>query len=135
MLAMSTLAERVREAIGRDVAAEVSRKLASIGVVVSYQAVHKWLRGGNISDEKIAALAQVYGVSEAWLKYGTGARTRRSEALVEVGDIVAVLDPESRKQAIGYLEFLLSRQGMPPELMGRYLGMIDKIKRDMDGKQ
>jgi SOS-response transcriptional repressor LexA len=40
------------------------------GVGVSAQAVHKWLAGGNIDDDKLVELAAFFGVSPSFLKFG-----------------------------------------------------------------
>lgn len=130
-----SLADRLREVFGRDKASHVSAKLAKHGISVSYQAIHKWLKGGNVSDENLQAVAEIYGVSAAWLKYGTGARAPARNELAHVGEVIEALDAESRRVAVEHLHFLLTRQAMPPETMGRYLAMIDRIKRDMDDKR
>ena len=128
---VETLADRLRETFGNDTGGAVARKLALHGASVSYQAVHKWLNGGNVSDENLAAVAAAYGVSLAWLKYGEG------DKRAPIAEVMEALPPESQQQVLDFIEFQLNRPGLPltPQSVARYLAMIDRIKQDMDTKK
>ena len=117
--------------IAKDSAGAVSRKLAVEGVSVSYQAVHKWLNGGGITDEMLEALARAYRVSPAWLKYGEG---RKREPLQEVFE---ALPDDNRQQVLDFIRYqvTMSTPLAAREQTARYLAMIDKIRTDMDGKK
>lgn len=64
------MADRIKALTGKDSSGAVSRKLALRGVTVSPQAVDKWWKGGQISEENLIALCAEYGRTPAWVRYG-----------------------------------------------------------------
>lgn len=66
---VDSLAARLRQIKG-----EMS--LADFGDLagVSAQAADKWLKGGNVTDKNLAALADKCGVTVQWLRYGNAIR-------------------------------------------------------------
>jgi hypothetical protein len=127
----TTLIERIIDTIAGDKPPTVSRKLQTIGISVSYQAIHKWLKGGGVSDEALEALAHVYKVNIAWLKYGQGDKRD------PVAEVMDALPLEDQQQVLDFIQFRLNRPGGPlsPQSINRYMSMIEKIKDDMRTKK
>lgn len=100
---LTTLADRLREAFGADKPPTVAAKLSLAGFAISYQAIYKWLDGGNVSDTMIEGVAQVYSRDQAWLKYGSsqppsidrvvqamgGMSPEKQQKLAELAEIMA----------------------------------------------
>lgn len=65
---VETLTDRLRKLKGR-------MSLADFGQIggASAQAADKWLKGGNVTDQRLAKIAKHFNVSVQWLRYGDAA--------------------------------------------------------------
>ena len=132
---ISTLTERINEIIGKDSGGEVSRKMRPYGVDVTYQAVHKWMNGGNLTEENITALCAAYHVSEAWLRYGEGEKRILTPGQEATIDLFGALPAENVQSALDFIEFQLNRPEGPSALEKKaYRDMISRIRADMEAK-
>lgn len=86
---LPTIAERLEDAMR---AADVNANQLAQEVGVSHVSVGKWLRGGKLSADNLAAVARAVGVSETWLRTGKLPRERGSgqqeESLDRVMDLL-----------------------------------------------
>ena len=97
----TTLADRLRKVFGDDKPPTVARKLDLHGTPISYQAIYKWLKGGDVSDEFIVAVADLYGCDKAWLKYGGRHHVNR------VVQIMHTLPEEKQAKVANFVESLI----------------------------
>lgn len=127
------LSSRLSLILGDEPLAETARQLAAHGCIVSPQAIHKWRRGGPIGEENLLALCKAYGIEPAWLRYGVGPRrANQVEASPReaVGELLESLPPEARQETLDFIEWKVQRSPfVNREQFGRYLRMIDQIKR------
>lgn len=79
---VESLADRLRQIKG-------TMSLADFGELagVSAQAADKWLKGGNVTDKNLTALAEKCGVTVQWLRYGNS--PRKPGAAKETADLTA----------------------------------------------
>lgn len=94
------------------------------GIRISPQAMHLWSKGGEISEENLAVLAEFFGVSKAWLRYGEG----------DLEDALVQLPEESRQQVFDFIRYKIERADtqIASQSLPDYLAMIDRIKDDMN---
>ena len=102
---------------------------ARLGVRITPQAMHKWLRGGNIAPANVRVLSTFFGVSEAWLMHGSGSRGG-----VTLEQMVNALSPESAKLVLGLLRYSLEQCDPPPapELLANYRSAINALLKAVD---
>lgn len=128
------LSTRLDSVLGGDTLPEIARKMAAEGCIISPQAIHKWRRGGPISEENLLCLCRVYKVSPAWLRYGVGEPHPSSAAQQTAGELIDSLPAPTRQETLDFIEWKIQRDPLVDrEAFGRYLRMIDRIRRDRDG--
>lgn len=126
---------RILEEIGDDSYEEAAARIQQHGGRVSAPALHKWVTGsGEITEPNIRAFCDAYRISPAWLRYGVG--ERKADANPQSG-LVESLPKDVRAEAVDFIGYLVERKQplMAREQVGRYMTMIDRIKRDMDEKR
>lgn len=127
-----SMAERICTLIGGDSLREVSAKLALQGVVVSAQAVQKWKKGGNVSDENIAALAAAYNSTPEYIKFGAGPPRPLSDAQIAAAELVGEIDIEPIVQeAFDFMKYKLETSPLlakDPAAMARYFRWIETVR-------
>jgi len=131
----TAIGARILEVIGDDSYEAAAARVQQRGGKVSAPALHKWVKGcGEITEPNIRAFCEAYGVSPAWLRYGVG--TRNGSAAAPSG-LVESLPKDVRAEAVDFIGYLVERKQtlMAREQVGRYMTMIDRIKRDMDEKR
>jgi transcriptional regulator with XRE-family HTH domain len=84
---LATIAERLDDAM-REAGVNASQLAKACGV--SHVSVGKWLKGGKLSADNLAAAARAVGVSETWLRTGRLPRERENGQLEE--DMDRVID-------------------------------------------
>lgn len=72
----TTMAERIADAMRPDSLVTAAGKLAAAGCEITHAAIHKWVRGGAITESKLETFCEVYGVNAPWVRYGVGPRNR-----------------------------------------------------------
>ena len=102
-------------------------------VVVSPQAVTKWLQTGKISRENATDVARVLGISIDALLGGIspeGAKT---------GQVIDALPEESQQQVLDFILYQIDRNegffATEPKKAAHYSDMIDRIKADMAARR
>lgn len=73
---LTTMAERIADAMRPDSFVTAAGKLAAAGCEITHTAIHKWVRGGAITEPNLEAFCDVYGVNAPWVRYGVGPRDR-----------------------------------------------------------
>lgn len=76
MYQLKTMADRIADAMKPDSFVTAAGKLAAAGCEITHTAIHKWVRGGAITEANLAAFCDVYGVNPPWVRYGIGPRDR-----------------------------------------------------------
>lgn len=126
-------AQRIRDLIGKDTLKVVTQKLAMHGVSVSEQAVHKWLNGGNISDENVVALASAYRSAPEWIKYATGPKYVLTEGQQAAAELAGAEDIREEVQAgFDFIRYKIEQSPLlasDPATAAHYLKMIDVLTR------
>lgn len=131
----TALGARILEAIGDDSYESAAARVQQHGGRVTAPALHKWVKGsGEITEPNIRAFCEAYGVSPAWLRYGVG--ERKADSALPSG-LVESLPKEVRSEAVDFIGYLLERKQalIAGEQLGRYVTMIERIKRDMEERR
>jgi len=99
---MSTLAERVKEAITNS---EVDIAALAKACSISVQAVYKWRSGGSkkISGENLIELAHLTGYEARWIIKGVGSK-KRDDKIAVIADLVNKLPAEDQTLFMGMIE-------------------------------
>lgn len=128
-----TMAERIRLVMGADNAYDVVRKLERAGTAVSEQTIYNWLDGSEIKESNLAAFAQLYGTTPAWLRYGIGERESLSEKGAEGGRLVQQLPDELLQETLDFLGYKLQRPDVQvaEETRASYFKFSEKVRQDM----
>jgi hypothetical protein len=131
------LSTRLVQVLGSEPLTESARRLADQGCIVSPQAIHKWRQGGTIAEENLQALCLAYNVSPAWLRYGVGPKSPadpEGSPRDAAAELIESLPPDAKQETLDFIEWKIQRSPLVDrEQFGRYLRMIDKIKRSGDG--
>lgn len=83
------MSTRIQELMGEDSPYDAARKFSLRGVSVSPQAIYKWLAGGNIDEERLSMLCEIYGSEPAFIRYGI-----RTQEALRNGERAAATSPE-----------------------------------------
>jgi transcriptional regulator with XRE-family HTH domain len=86
----TTTAERLRSAM--KAAGDVSMSQLGRECGVSPAAVSKWLNGGKLSADNLAAASRALGVREEWLRTGKLPRERESGAEEGLDEVIDLLE-------------------------------------------
>lgn len=137
MTTTQTLADRIRETIDGDSPYVVSGKLAEQGVMVTPQAIYRWLDSSDVKEENLSALARAYRVSEAWLRYGHGQKRTLTDSQLAAASLFDELPTETAQRSLDFLEFELHRASplLAQEKMAHYMTWIDHIRADLEAKK
>ena len=130
--APSTIAQRLREAFGDDNAYAVSARLQRRGVAVSAQSIYDWLKGAAEPKEPhLLALAEEYGVTPAWLRYGVGPRDSLSAAAVELGKAVQAMAAEPQQEVLDFVAWKLSKPDVQvaEETRAGYMKFLENVRK------
>lgn len=102
------------------------------GKRVTAQAMHKWEQGGGITDDSLKLVADFYGVTLAWLRYGIGPTSP-----FHLEDALRPLSADSRQQVFDFIQYKIEKaEGMiTSDTAAVYHRMIEKIRHDMDDKK
>lgn len=133
--AATEIGARILEVIGDDSYEAAAARVQQRGGKVSAPAMHKWVQGtGEITEPNIRAFCEAYGVSPAWVRYGVGERSANAKPRP---GLVESLPKEVRGEAVDFIGYLLERKQplMAREQVGRYVTMIEGIKKDMEEKR
>jgi hypothetical protein len=129
------LSTRLESVLGGDVLTEIALRLAAEGCIVSPQAIHKWKKGGPISEENLQALCRAYDIEPAWLRYGVGPRSRTGDVESPrdaAAELIESLPADAKQETLDFIEWKVQRSPfVDREQFGRYLRMIDRIKQSL----
>ena len=102
------------------------------GERISAQAMHKWEQGGGITDHWLNLIADFFGVSVVWLRYGLGPQSTMS---LDVA--VKALPRDSQQQVLDFITYKIDKaEGLiASDLVADYHRMIENIRRDMEKKK
>jgi transcriptional regulator with XRE-family HTH domain len=103
----ATIADRLREAMRE--ADETSASELARACDVSPAAVHKWLNGGKMSADSLAAAARALGVREEWLRTGKLPRDRAASADESLEEVIVLLD--NLKEPLAALALAIEKIG------------------------
>lgn len=126
----TTLADRIREAMGGDSAYQASARLQLRGVAITPQAIYEWLKGGDVKEATLVAFADEYKVQPAWLRYGVGPRQQESDAERAVVSLFREMPEQTKQLALDFIEYQLHKSTslLAGEKMASYMTLISKIK-------
>ena len=117
--------ERLRAGMSYQALSEAIHRKTSVQITA--QAMHQWVAKGWLpSETNMRAIAEFFGVREAWLRYGEGQETERAS----LEDAIAEL-PDGQ-QVIDFIEYKIGRaEGMiASDKFASYMAMIDRLKKD-----
>jgi transcriptional regulator with XRE-family HTH domain len=87
---LTTIAERLRSAM--KAAGDISMSQLGRACGVSPAAVSKWLNGGKLSADNLAAASRALGVREEWLRTGKLPREREAGAEEGLDEVIDLLE-------------------------------------------
>lgn len=131
------MSTRIQELMGEDSPYDAARKFSLRGVSVSPQAIYKWLAGGNIDEERLSMLCEIYGSEPAFIRYGIRTQEALRNGERAAADLIGSAPPQMVQMTMDFLEYQLhkSTQFIAGEQLANYLNLIDKIKKDMEQKK
>lgn len=137
MQSIGSLPDRLRLAFGEDKPPTVAKKLTLRGHSITYQSIYKWLKGGLMDDDSIAAVCAEYDVRPEWLKFGSGPMRAVSERSRQIAEIVDALPPRQLELQLEFLRFTVdqSTELKVMENLPSYMAMIDRFIADMKKKR
>lgn len=103
--------------------------LRKTGVQISAQAMHQWVTKGWLpSEANMRAVAEFFGVREAWLRYGEG---QESEA-ASIEDAIEALPSDDGQQVIDFIRYKIERAEsmIASDQFATYMALIDRLMGD-----
>ncbi len=125
---LATRLDRLRG--GMTYAALAEAIQAKTGLQITSQTLHNWCTGKtDITEDKLRIVADFFGVSKAWLRYGEGPMTERGALESAIED----LPDGDRQQVFDFVRYKIERaEGLIiGERGASYLTMIDRLVEDM----
>lgn len=107
------------------------------GAKITPQALHKWSQGGAADPKNVKAVADFFGVSEAWLTFGAG-----PQSSISLEEIIGALPQQEREHTVDFIRYQIERSATTTELfaqdpakLGEYLKFIDRLVTSRKGKK
>jgi len=100
------------------------------GLLITAQTVHNWCSGKtDITEDKLKVVAEFFGVSASWLRYGEGSMTERNA----LETAITALPEDDRQQVLDFVRYKIERADtlFASEKASSYLAMIDRLVEDM----
>jgi Tfp pilus assembly protein PilV len=127
--------ERLRGGMSYEALSEAIHR--KTGVQISAQALHKWSKGGKADAANLKAVADFFGVNEAWLSYGTG-----RDSQLSLDEVINALPPTEAEKTVDFIKYQLERAATETQLFAEdparltaYLKFIDRLMISRKGKQ
>lgn len=132
-----TISERIRNLIGEDSPYDVSRRFALKGVALTPQAVYKWLAGGEIGEENLRVLCEIYGGEAPYIRYGIKGDTDMRNGQRAAAELIGSAPPEVVKLTMDFMEYQIQKSEVPAvqQNISIYMKMIDRIMQDIDNRK